>query len=501
MRGIVKCFPGVLANDHVDFEVRAGQIHALLGENGAGKTTLMNILYGIYHPDGGQIAVRGKPVAIRSPREAIQLGIGMIHQHFRLVPTHTVAENIVLGLPGQFLLPARGARPKIVEFAEKFNLAVDPDARIWQLSAGEQQRVEIIKALYRGADILILDEPTAMLTPGEAEELFLILKRMAAVGHAVIFITHKLDEVMAACDWVTVLRRGRVEANLKTAHTNKSDLARLMVGREVLFRVEKENVPPGEEVLRLEDLHVLSDKGLPAVRGVSLSLSRGEIVGVAGVAGNGQRELVEALAGLRRAIRGRVYVRGQQVTNLVPRGVIERGVCYVPGERQTGLVGEMSVAENLILKNYRDQSFNVGPFLDRQKIARHADELIERYGVVTPRRETPLKLLSGGNIQRVMLAREISGQPELLIAAHPTSGLDVGATEYIWQLLLAERRRGAAVLLVSEDLDEVFALSDRLAVMFEGQLMGVVPASEAKLEEIGLMMAGAHRRVMAEVAT
>lgn len=494
MRSIVKRFPGVLANDHVDFEARAGEIHALLGENGAGKTTLMNILYGIYQPDEGEIIIRGSPVTIPSPREAIKLGIGMVHQHFRLVETHTVAENIVLGLPGNFFNPARAARSKIREFSERYNLTVDPDARIWQLSAGEQQRVEVIKALYRGADILILDEPTSMLTPGEAEELFAVLRRMASEGKTIIFITHKLDEVMSISDRVTVLRQGRVEATLETAHTSKRELARLMVGREVLFRVERKDMPPGEEVLRIEDLHVLNDKGLPAVKGVSLSVARGEIVGIAGVAGNGQRELVEALVGLRRAEGGRVSVNGREITNQPPKVVIEHGVCYVPGERLTGLVPEMSVAENLILKGYRHQRFCRGPFLDARAIYEHADALIEQYCIMTPSRDTPLKLLSGGNIQRVVLARETCESPDVLIAAHPTSGLDVGAIEYIWQLLLAERERGMAILLVSEDLEEVLALSDRIAVMFEGEFMGVVPAHEVDLEEIGLMMAGAHRR-------
>jgi len=495
----MKRFPGVLANDCVDFEARPGEIHALLGENGAGKTTLMKILYGIYQPDEGDILIRGSQVSIQSPREAIELGIGMVHQHFMLVPTHTVSENIVLGLRGKFFFPEQAARQRIKEFSDKYNLIVDPEARIWQLSAGEQQRVEIIKALYRGAQILILDEPTSMLTPGEVEDLFVIVRRMADEGNTIIFITHKLDEVMAVSDRVTVLRQGRVEATLKTTDTNKRDLARLMVGREVLFRIEKEGVQAGDEVLRIEDVHALNDKGLPAIKGVSLAVAQGEIVGIAGVAGNGQRELVETLVGLRPIEGGRILVKGQEVTGWPPRAMIEQGVYYVPGERLTGLVPEMSVAENFILKTYRDQRFGNGPFLDAQEIDKHAEELISEYGVITPSRDTPLKLLSGGNIQRVMLARETSGEPALLIAAHPTSGLDVGAIEYIWQLLLAERERGAAVLLVSEDLDEVFTLSDRIAVMFEGEFMGVVSANDADLEEIGLMMAGVYRRPEQEV--
>lgn len=493
MRGIVKCFPGVVALNGVDFEARPGEIHALLGENGAGKTTLMNILYGIYRANAGQIYVRGHRVTIRSPRDAIQLKIGMVHQHFRLVPTHTVIENIILGLPGDSLFPDRAARPKLEAFSRKYGLSLDPEARIWQLSAGEQQRVEIIKALYRGADILILDEPTSMLTPGEIKDLMGVLRRMAAEGHTIIFITHKLEEVTEISHRVTVLRQGQVVATLETAQTDERALARLMVGREVLFRLEKRPVKAGQTVLRVEDLHALNDRGLPAVKGVSFTVAAGEILGVAGVAGNGQRELVEALVGLRRATQGHIYVGGKEVTNYRPRALIEQGVCYVPGERLTGLVPGMSVAENLILKDYRQPPFSQGLFLNRTAIRAHADHLIARYAVDTPSQETPVKLLSGGNIQRVMLARETSGAPALLIAAHPTSGLDVGATEYIRQSLLAQREQGTAVLLVSEDLEEVLTLSDRIAVMFEGQIMGILPADQADLETIGLMMAGVKR--------
>jgi simple sugar transport system ATP-binding protein len=493
MRGIVKRFPGVVALNGVDFEARPGEIHALLGENGAGKTTLMNILYGIYRADAGEIYVRGQRVAIRSPHDAIRLRIGMVHQHFRLVSTHTVIENIILGLPGDLLFPDRAARPELEAFSEKYGLSVDPDARIWQLSAGEQQRVEIIKALYRGADILILDEPTSMLTPGEIQELMDILRRMAAEGHTIIFITHKLEEVTQISHRVTVLRQGQVVATLRTAETDERALARLMVGREVLFRLEKHPVKTGQTVLQVEDLHALNDKGLPAVRGVSFTIAAGEILGIAGVAGNGQRELVETLVGLRPATQGHIYLNGKEVTNEKPSALIEQGVCYVPGERLTGLVPGMSVAENLVLKDYRHPPFSQGPFLNYQAIRAHADELIARYAVATPGPDTPVKLLSGGNIQRVILARETSGSPRLLIAAHPTSGLDVGATEYIRQSLLVQREQGTAVLLVSEDLEEVLTLSDRVAVMFEGEIMGILRADEADLETIGLMMAGAKR--------
>ncbi len=493
MRGIVKRFPGVLANDHVDLQVQAGEIHALLGENGAGKTTLMNILYGIYQPDEGEIYVKGQRAYIRSPRDAIRLGIGMVHQQFRLVPSHTVAENVVLGLPGNFFYPDRAARQRLQEFAQRYGLHVDPDARIWQLSAGEQQRVEIIKALYRGADILILDEPTSMLTPREIDELMSTVRRMADEGHTVIFITHKLDEVFAVSDRVTVLRQGKVVATLDTARTDKRELARLMVGREVLFRLEKHPVPLGPTVLEGKDLQVQNDRGLPAVRGVSFHIAAGEILGIAGVAGNGQRELAEALAGLRRIDGGRVLLMGEDVTNKPPRVLVRRGVCYVPGERLVGTVPNLSIAENLVLKSYDQSPFCQGIFLDQQAIAGHADRLIEQYGVATPSRETPLKLLSGGNIQRTILARETSCAPRLLIAAYPTSGLDVGATEYIRQVLLTQREQGTAVLLVSEDLEEILQVSDRIAVMFNGEIMGILPADRADLETIGMMMAGVHR--------
>ncbi|MEW5766280.1 MAG: ABC transporter ATP-binding protein [bacterium] len=490
MRGISKRFPGVVANDNVTFEARAGEIHALLGENGAGKTTLINILYGIYHPDAGEIHVKGRRVTIRSPRDALRLGIGMVHQQFRLVPTHTVAENIVLGLPGGFIFSDQAVRRQVETFSKKYGLSVDPQARIWQLSAGEQQRVEIIKALYRGADILILDEPTSMLTPREIQDLMDILRRMAAEGHTIIFITHKLDEVTAISHRVTVLRQGRVVATLETVQTDERTLARLMVGREVLFHLEKQPAKRGATVLRVDDLHALNDKGLPAVKNVSFEIAAGEILGIAGVAGNGQRELIETLVGLRPATRGGVLINGKEITNASPRDLIEQGVCYIPGERTLGLVPGLGVAENFILKNYRHAPFSNGLFLNRAAINAYADQLIAQYGVAAASHETPVKLLSGGNLQKVLLARETSSAPALLIAAHPTSGLDVGATEYIRQLLLAQRDQGRAVLLVSEDLEEVLALSDRIAVMFEGEFMGILAAEQAELETIGLMMAG-----------
>ncbi len=495
MLRIVKRFPGVLANDHVDFELLPGEVHALLGENGAGKTTLMNILYGLYQADSGEIVLRGRTVRIRSPKDAIRLGIGMVHQHFKLVPNHTVAENVALGLRGTpFFAPARAVEARVRELGERYGLKVDPRAYVWQLSAGEQQRVEIIKALVRGADILILDEPTSVLTPQESEELFRILARMKAEGHGVIFITHKLDEVMEVADRVTVMRRGKVVETLPVGETDKAALARMMVGREVVFRLEKEEVSPGEEALVVEDLWALSDRGLPAVRGVSLSVRRGEILGIAGVAGNGQRELVEVITGLRRAQRGRVSILGHEVTNRSSRVVADAGVAHVPEERlRMGIVPGMSVAENLILKKHHRPPFCRLGFLSLRRIREFARVAIQEYSIMTPGLDTPAKLLSGGNIQRLILARELSGGPSVIVAAHPTYGLDVGATEQIRQILLRERKKGAAILLISEDLEEIFSLSDRIAVIFEGEIMGILPTEEADLETVGLMMAGSKR--------
>jgi len=479
MRGIRKRFVGVTANDGIDLEVRQGEIIGLLGENGAGKTTLMNILYGIYQPDAGEIFINGQKVAIHSPRDAMRLGIGMIHQHFRLVTSHTVAENVVLGLQEHFFRPDRAARGKLEEFSKKYGLRVDFDAPVWHLSAGEQQRVEILKALWRGAKMLILDEPTSMLTSGEIEDLLTTVRRMAADGQSVIFITHKLNEITAFTDRVTVLRQGKVVATREAKDTNERELARLMVGREVLFRLDKTPARAGPPVLQIDGLRVLNDKGLEAVKNVTLSVAAGEIVGIAGVAGNGQRELIQAIVGLRPVAGGRIRIRGD-------------GFGYVPGEQRIGVVPSMSVAENFVLKRYRHPPFARGLFLRRAEIARYADGLISSYSIVTPCRDTPIRLLSGGNIQRAILARECSGTAALLVAEHPTSGVDVGATETIRQLLLQQRARGAAMLLVSEDLEEVLQMSDRVAVMFNGELMGIVPAS-TDVETIGRMMAGIHR--------
>ena len=492
MRGITKRFPGVLANDHVDLEVYPGEVMALLGENGAGKSTLMNILSGLYRPDEGQIFIHGRPVHFHSPRDAIEHGIGMVHQHFMLVETLTVAENVILGHRSVGWVPRLDrVRREIEELSEQYGLRVDPEAYIWQLSVGEQQRVEILKLLYRGADVLILDEPTAVLTPQESAELSATLRRMADEGKTVIFITHKLDEVMEFADRVTVLRAGKVVATLPTAEATKEELARLMVGREVLFRLEKRTCQPGEVALSVENLQALNDKGLPALRGVSFEICEGQILGIAGVAGNGQRELAEVITGLRPATGGRVRVYGRDITNCSPREAIEAGVSHVPGDRVgMGLVPNLPVADNLAMKAYRRPPLARGPMLDLRAMQRFARRLIEAFRIATPSPETPAKLLSGGNQQRVVLAREITAGRGVLIAVHPTRGLDVGATESVRRTLLEQRDRGAAILLISEDLEELLELADLIAVLFEGRIMGILPADEADVETLGLMMAG-----------
>lgn len=500
MRRVTKRFPGVVANREVDFTLLPGEIHALLGENGAGKTTLMNILYGLYKPDSGEVVVKGRRVRIRSPQDSIKLGIGMVHQHFKLVESHTVVENIILGLrEAGFVLNIKRSAERIRELASKYDWDINPYARVWQLTAGEKQMVEILKALYRGADILILDEPTAVLTPQEVRGLFNSLLQMKKEGKGIIFITHKLDEVMEISDRVTVMRRGRVVAVKRTREATKEELAKLMVGRPVLFRLEKEALNPGRVVLRLQDVHALSDKGVPALRGVSLDVREREILGVAGVTGNGQVELAEVITGLRRVVRGRVLLDGEDVTNSSPKALIERGVAYIPPERQKqGLVLGMSVTENLVLRHYRYPPFSNGLTLDWARILDNANKLIERFEIVVSSPWEAARNLSGGNQQKVVVARELSGKPgggvpKLIVAMYPTRGLDVGATEYVRKILLRYRGMGSAILLISEDLEEIFQLSDRIAVVFEGQITGVVRPEETSVEEVGLLMAGSKR--------
>ena len=491
MRGIVKKFPGVLANDYVDFDLFEGEIHALLGENGAGKSTLMNILAGLYKAEAGLIYINGNPVNFNSPRDAIQAGIGMVHQHFMLVPSQTVTENILLGLEEpRFRLRLREYEHKVAELGERFGLHVDPGAKIWQLSVGEQQRVEILKMLYRGAQVLIMDEPTAVLAPTEIEDLFKTLRSMVSEGKSIIFISHKLQEVLEISDRVTVLRRGKVTAaGIPLLNTTRAELAHLMVGREVLFRLEKKEVQAGEVVLSVENVRADNDRGLPALNGLSLNVRRGEIVGLAGVAGNGQRELAEVITGLRRVTSGNIRVQGEDLTNQPVKTGIRRGISHVPENRtHVGTAPNLSITDNVIMKKYNQPPIARHWVINAIAANQYANKLRDSYEIVVPSIETPVRLLSGGNLQRVILARELSIQPSLLIAVQPTRGLDVGAIEGVQRLLLAQREAGSAILLISEELEELLALSDRIFVIYEGKIMGEV--TDGDIEKIGLMMTG-----------
>src|SRR5829696_7437687 len=495
MRGISKRFPGVLASDHVDFDVRSGEVHALLGENGAGKSTLMKILYGMYHPDEGEILLNGNPVKIASPTDAINLGIGMIHQHFMLVPSLTVAENVALGLPSSRgpLMDLNRVSKRIVELADIYGLKIDPGVYVWQLSVGQQQRVEIIKALYRGAALLILDEPTAVLTPQEVDELFVIMHQMVRDGHGLIFISHKLHEVVEISHRVTVLRDGRKIGTRPTSEVTKQILANWMVGREIGFIPDRGNVQLGECRLQLNTVSCGSDRGTPGLRNVSLELCSGEILGIAGVSGNGQRELAETITGLRKITGGRVILESEDVTGFAPGDLTARMLSYIPEERmRDGMIKDFTIAENMILREHHKQPYSQFGFLNLRDITPHTEELITKFHVKTPSCETHAKNLSGGNIQKVVLAREISRNPRVILAAQPTRGLDIGATEYVREQLLEQRRKGVAVMLISEDLDEVLALSDRIAVIYEGQIMDIVPREYASPEKLGLLMAGVH---------
>jgi ABC-type uncharacterized transport system ATPase subunit len=498
MRGITKRFPGVLGNNNVNIELKSGEVLAILGENGAGKTTLMNILYGLYQPDAGQIAINGHPVKINSPREAIRHGIGMVHQHFMLVPTLTVSENVALGLPSSKgpLVDLEAVAKRIREISEAYGLTIHPGAYVWQLSVGEQQRVEIVKALYRGANLLILDEPTSVLTPQEAGELILLLKKMAAGGTPIIVITHKLNEVMAVSDRVTVLRDGEVVATVKTADTSLDDLARKMVGREMAACTREAAGSPGRTVLELKDVWASGDRGPSALAGVSLDVRAGEIVGIAGVSGNGQTELAEAISGLRKVARGQILLNEETITNLSPQRIIRQGLGYIPEDRlHVGTISSFSVWENVILKDHHLAPYSRSIFLQYRVIKNHSRSLVAQYGVKTPTLETLTGRLSGGNIQRVILAREISRGPAALVAASPTRGLDIGATQYVHTKLLEARESGIGVLMISEDLEELLRLCDRIAVMYGGRIMKVMPVEEADERVLGLLMAGVPSEV------
>src|ERR671910_1674396 len=498
MRDISKRFGPVIANDHVDFEASWGEVHALIGENGAGKSTLMSILAGFYRPDSGQVEIDGTPVRFRSPRDAIAHGIGMVYQHFMLVEPFTVAENVVLGeqRSGVDLQTARVER-ELASLSEQYGLDVDPRAKIWQLSVGEQQRVEILRLLYLGARILVFDEPTAVLTPQETRSLLQTIRGMAAQDFSVVFISHKLDEVIEVADRVSVLRRGRIVATTTPAETDRRTLARLMVGRELADFVDHpaeeplEGVVPGEAVLELRDVSALGDKGVPALRSVDLEVRAGETLGIAGVAGNGQRELAEIVTGLRPATDGTIRIDGKMMTNRPAAEIARAGVAHIPEDRlATGLIGGMDLSENAILRDYARAPLCSGPFISNRAVVAFTDRLIAEHDVKTPGRWAKLHTLSGGNQQKLLLARELAGQPRLIIAVHPTRGVDVGATEAIHEALREQRARGAATLLISEDLDELLALADRIAILFEGRIVGTVPAAGADPSQIGLLMAG-----------
>ena len=496
MRGIVKRFPGVLANDNVNFDVKAGEIHALLGENGAGKSTLMKILYGLYQPTEGEVFLNGEPIEIHTPTDSMNYGIGMIHQHFMLVDNMTVAENVALGLPSSkgMVLDLEIVSARIRELAEKYGLQVDPDAIISKLAVGQRQRVEIVKALYRGAALLVLDEPTAVLTPQEVDDIFVIFKQMAADGHALIFISHKLHEILALTDRVTVLRDGRVVGAEATKDVTKKDLANMMVGREVLMERVRPPREIGEVRLKMDGVTAVNDDNVPILKNASFEVRSGEIVGVAGVSGNGQRPLARTIAGLHHVASGSIMMDGHDVTRTPPAKMFELGLSYIPEERMhDGIVKDFTVEENFILQDHVREPYSKNIFLDFKKIAENAVKLISDFNVKTPTKETPAKNLSGGNIQKLILARELARQPRFMIAAQPTRGVDIGAIEYIHNQLLLQRGEGLATLLISEDLDEVKALSDRIVVLFGGEIMGIVDNDEVTVEELGLMMAGEKR--------
>lgn len=495
MKDICKSFQGVHANKDINFEVSSGEILGLLGENGAGKTTLMNILYGIYQPDSGTILINGKPVRISNPVESINLGIGMIHQHFMLIQNHSVIENIALGYKDTpFFFPRKVLRQKIKAFSSQFDFQIDLDQKVWQLSAGEQQRVEIIKTLLNGADLLILDEPTSVLTPQQIKELIEILRRMKAAGHSVIFISHKLDEIMEICDRVTVLRKGRIVGDARTKETDKMGLARMMVGKDVDLTMDRQKLPRGDRVLSVRNIHVTGDKGLVAVKNVSFDLYKNEIFGVAGVAGNGQRELAEAITGIRPIDSGKVLINNRDITNLSPRQIYDNGVSHVPEERiRFGIAPGLFLYDNAILKQHHRKKFSKRYFLKYESVKRHTESIINEFRVDTHSIDNQIRNLSGGNIQKLILGREISEQPQLLVASHPTYGLDVGATQFLRKHLLKLCRQGSSVLLFSEDLDEIFELCDRVAVIFAGEFMGILETDDERINDIGLMMAGSKR--------
>jgi general nucleoside transport system ATP-binding protein len=499
--GITKRFPGVLANDHVDFDLTKGEIHALLGENGAGKSTLMNILYGLYQPDEGQIIINGSATQFNSPHDAIAQGIGMVHQHFMLVPPLTVTENIMLGqeslssatkaLGMLSMLDRHGAAAKIRTLSHQYGLDVDPDAFVSDLPVGSQQRVEIVKALYRSADILILDEPTAVLTPQEADDLFVIMRGMVKQGKSIIFITHKLREVLAVADRISVMRAGKMVGHTTPAEATSESLAAMMVGREVILQIDKSDAHPGQVILHVEDLAVEDDRQHISVDGVNLEVRSGEILGIAGVQGNGQTELAEAITGLRKVQRGKISILGHDTTHATPRQIVEVGTAHIPEDRQKhGLVLSFPVCDNMVLCTYYRSPFAHGVEINYPVLERNAADLIQTFDVRTPGADTPVGTLSGGNQQKVIVARELSRPVKLVVANQPTRGLDVGSIEFIHSRIVQARDKGAAVLLISAELDEILSLSDRIAVMYKGHILDTLDAGAATRERLGLLMAG-----------
>mgnify|MGYP002639521568 FL=1 len=495
MKAISKSFHGIHANQDIDLFVESGEILGLLGENGAGKTTLMNILYGLYQPDSGQIKINDKTIWINNPVESINHGIGMVHQHFMLVQNHSVLENIALGYKDTpFFFPKIKIKDKVEQFSKQFDFNIDITKKAWQLSAGEQQRVEIIKALLNGADLLILDEPTSVLTPLEIKELISILREMKAKGHMIIFISHKLDEIMDICDRVLVLQKGRIVGDADTKDTDKKSLARMMVGRDVVFNINREKLTKGKKTLSVENINVIGDKGLLAVKNISFELFKNEIFGIAGVSGNGQRELAEAITGIRPIFSGKVKMNGKDITNKSPRHIYDNGISHVPEERiRFGIAPGLFLYDNAILKQHHLKKFSKRYFLKYNQVKNHTKTIINKFKISTHSINNQTRNLSGGNIQKLILGREISEQPQLLVASHPTYGLDVGATEFLRKHLLELRKQGSAVLLFSEDLEEIFELCDRVAVIFDGEFMAILDSDDKRFSDIGLMMAGSKR--------
>lgn len=497
MKDIVKKFSDFTANDHISLTVHRGEVHAILGENGAGKSTMMNVLCGLYKPTSGEILINGKEVRFASPKDAIDMGIGMVHQHFMLIQPFTVADNIILGVEPVkgLVIDHKTAREKVVELSERYGMKVDPDAKVEDISVGMQQRVEILKVLYRGADTLILDEPTASLTPQEIEGLMEIIENLTADGKSVILITHKLKEITACADSCTIIRQGKYIRTVKVDEVNENDLAAMMVGRDVNFKVEKKEMTPGEVVLEVRDIHARDYRDVEILRGLNLSVRRGEIVGLAGVDGNGQTELVEVLTGLRRAESGTASLLGKDVFNRSPRETFKSGISSIPADRQKhGLILEFSNEDNMILQHFEEEPYATGVFLNRKAIREHAVELTEKFDIRPRGSEgAPSGTLSGGNQQKVIIAREVTNDKDLLIAVNPTRGLDVGAIEFVHKYLVEQRNRNRAVLLVSFELDEIMSLSDRIEVIFDGRIAGSVPGKDADEKELGFMMAGGKK--------